>query len=339
MKSSSDLSSKMQKFIENDEKNSCMLTIPPKSGRYIVIDTETTGLSSKNDHVVELAAIEVINAKLTGSQFHIYIKPRIIMTQSVIKIHHIDNNFYERNYLSSYESDKSNMENFIKFVGNSLIFAHNAPFDMTFINNELRYWGLPTLKKEKFRCTMRIFCNVVNIAEQSNMVMCNLKKCCDYFKLDQSDSMFHTAIYDAIMTAKLLCKIYNLIEMNKSIKENKKLNYASSSIDMFIVKGKRTHSEVMQSDKNVRPEKKFEMLFKKAKRMNIKKDTLNNKNRHSGNSNSSSGSNKENKDISKIFNSIKTNENDSSVNNIDSKNETTDILSELSQDELNLLFK
>ena len=335
MKSSSDLSSKMQKFIENDEKNSSMLMIPPKSGRYIVIDTETTGLSSKNDHVVELAAIEVINAKLTGSQFHIYIKPRIIMTQSVIKIHHIDNNFYERNYLSSYESDKANMENFIKFVGNSLIFAHNAPFDMTFINNELRFWGLPTLKKEKFRCTMRIFCNVVNIAEQTSMVMCNLKKCCDYFKLEQSDSMFHTAIYDAIMTAKLLCKIYNFIEMNKSIKENKKLNYASSSIDMFVVKGKRMHSEVMQS--SLQPEKKFEMLFKKAKRM--KKETSNNKNRHSGNSNSSNGSNKENnnKDISKIFSSIKTNENCST--NTDSKNETNDLLSELSQDEINLLFK
>ena len=334
MKSSSDLSSKMQKFIENDEKNSSMLMIPPKSGRYIVIDTETTGLSSKNDHVVELAAIEVINAKLTGSQFHIYIKPRIIMTQSVIKIHHIDNNFYERNYLSSYESDKANMENF-KFVGNSLIFAHNAPFDMTFINNELRFWGLPTLKKEKFRCTMRIFCNVVNIAEQTSMVMCNLKKCCDYFKLEQSDSMFHTAIYDAIMTAKLLCKIYNFIEMNKSIKENKKLNYASSSIDMFVVKGKRMHSEVMQS--SLQPEKKFEMLFKKAKRM--KKETSNNKNRHSGNSNSSNGSNKENnnKDISKIFSSIKTNENCST--NADSKNETNDLLSELSQDEINLLFK
>ena len=335
MKSSSDLSSKMQKFIENDEKNSSMLMIPPKSGRYIVIDTETTGLSSKNDHVVELAAIEVINAKLTGSQFHIYIKPRIIMTQSVIKIHHIDNNFYERNYLSSYESDKANMENFIKFVGNSLIFAHNAPFDMTFINNELRFWGLPTLKKEKFRCTMRIFCNVVNIAEQTSMVICNLKKCCDYFKLEQSDSMFHTAIYDAIMTAKLLCKIYNFIEMNKSIKENKKLNYASSSIDMFVVKGKRMHSEVMQS--SLQPEKKFEMLFKKAKRM--KKETSNNKNRHSGNSNSSNGSNKENnnKDISKIFSLIKTNENCST--NADSKNETNDLLSELSQDEINLLFK
>lgn len=339
MKSSSDLSSKMQKFIENDEKNSSMLMIPPKAGRYIVIDTETTGLSSKNDHVVELAAIEVINAKLTGNQFHIYIKPRIIMTQSVIKIHHIDNSFYERNYFSTYESDKSNMENFIKFVGNSLIFAHNAPFDMTFINNELRYWGLPAFKKEKFRCTMRIFCNVVNITEQSSMIMCNLKKCCDYFKLDQSDSMFHTAIYDAIMTAKLLCKIYNFIEINKPIKENKKLNYASSSIDMFIVKGKRFHSEITQSDNPIQPEKKFAQIFKKAKKMNTRKDTSSNKNRNSGNSNSSNGSNKENdnknQDISKLFSSIKTNEN----SNIDSKNETTDILSEMSQDELNLLFK
>ena len=106
--------------------------IPPKFGRYIVLDTETTGLK-KNDHVVELGAHEIIDGKLTGGQFHIYIRPRTFMDNEVIRIHKITNTFYDDYYKGIYEGDKQNLINFVKFVGNSLIFAHNAPFDMNAI--------------------------------------------------------------------------------------------------------------------------------------------------------------------------------------------------------------
>lgn len=265
----------MKKFLENDEKNSYMLQIPPKKGRYIVLDTETTGLSSRADHVVEIGAHEIQNGKITGAQFHVYIKPRIIMTQSVIKIHKITNDFYDINFGSLYESDKENMRNFIKFIGNSIIFAHNAPFDMTFINNELKHWNLPTINPQKFRCTMRIFCNLINNFEPQSLVVCNLKKCCDYFKLEQIENAFHNALYDSLMTAKLICKIYELIEMNKNLKDNKGVCYMSSSIDEFLTKTKRKNNdlklmidEMNKENENIEndPEKKFANLFRKNKK-------------------------------------------------------------------------
>ena len=95
--------------------------IPPRAGRYIVVDTETTGLSL-SDHVVELGAHEIINGRLTGAQFHIYIKPRIKMSEEVINIHGITNCFYDDYYQDIYSNDKQNLINFIRWVGNSLIF-------------------------------------------------------------------------------------------------------------------------------------------------------------------------------------------------------------------------
>ena len=118
-----------------------MYLIPPKKGRYIILDTETTGLK-KNDHVVELGANEILDGKLTGAQFHIYIKPRLQMEEIVIRIHQITNNYYNDFYQDIYQDDKQNLVNFINWVGDSLIFAHNATFDMNAINLELKYWGL-----------------------------------------------------------------------------------------------------------------------------------------------------------------------------------------------------
>ena len=138
--------------------------IPPRQGRYIVLDTETTGLK-KNDHVVELGAHEIIDGKLTGGQFHIYIKPRLQMEEIVIRIHQITNNFYNDYYEDIYANDKQNLINFITWVGDSLIFAHNATFDMNALNLELRYWNLPEFPKKKFRCSMRIFKEIIGRIE------------------------------------------------------------------------------------------------------------------------------------------------------------------------------
>ena len=91
MKHSNSLSN--EKSIKDEILYKDLYLIPPKKGRYIVIDTETTGLK-KNDHVVELGAHEILDGKLTGAQFHIYIRPRVQMEEIVINIHQITNNYY-----------------------------------------------------------------------------------------------------------------------------------------------------------------------------------------------------------------------------------------------------
>ena len=225
-----------QIFINNEASNILrhLYRIPPRVGRYIVLDTETTGLNI-NDHVVELGAHEVINGRLTGCQFHIYIRPRIKMSDEVINIHGITNEFYDDFYKEIYLNDKQNLINFIKWVGNSLIFAHNASFDMSAINVELKNWGINELPAKRFRCSMKMFKDVVGKIEHnySDKYVC-LEKCCEYFRLKANNNCYHNALFDAFMTARLVCKLYELIENDSRFKNFKKeIKYNPNSYKAF----------------------------------------------------------------------------------------------------------
>ena len=197
--------------------------IPPKYGRYIVLDTETTGLK-KNDHVVELGAHEILDGKLTGGQFHIYIKPRLQMEEIVIRIHQITNDYYKDFYEDIYTNDRQNLINFINWVGDALIFAHNATFDMNAINFELKYWGLPEFPKSKFRCSMRIFKEIIGRIEPyfDDKFIC-LEKCCRFFELTSNDKSFHNALFDSFMTGRVISKLYETLDNNPELRTE--LNY------------------------------------------------------------------------------------------------------------------
>ena len=226
--------------------------IPPRAGRYIVVDTETTGLSL-SDHVVELGAHEIINGRLTGAQFHIYIKPRIKMSEEVINIHGITNCFYDDYYQDIYSNDKQNLINFIRWVGNSLIFAHNASFDMSAINVELKNWGLNEMPVKRFRCSMKMFKDVVGRIEHNfyDKYVC-LEKCCEYFKLKANTNSYHNALFDAFMTARMVCKLYEIIDndirfkkFKREIKYNpncyKSYNYLNNDL---ILNNKKKYTQV-----------------------------------------------------------------------------------------------
>ena len=196
--------------------------IPPKKGRYIVLDTETTGLK-KNDHVVELGAHEILDGKLTGGQFHIYIRPRLQMEEIVIRIHQITNSYYNDFYQDIYQDDKQNLINFLNWVGDSLIFAHNATFDMSALNLELKFWGLKEFPLEKFRCSMRIFKEIIGRIEPffDDKFIC-LEKCCRFFELNSNEKCFHNALFDSFMTGRVICKLYEILDTNIEIQKELK---------------------------------------------------------------------------------------------------------------------
>ena len=242
--------------------------IPPRQGRYIVLDTETTGLND-NSQIVELACHEIINGKLTGVQFHIYIRPRTIMDNEVIKIHKITNSFYDDYYKGIYEGDKQNLINFINFVGNSLIFAHNAPFDMNAINNELKFWKLNEISFKRFRCTMRIFTEVIGKIDSSYYdKFVNLEKCCEFFKLKCEKESYHNALFDSFMTARLIDKLYELIEGNQLLK--KKIYIGQKSIDNYL----RGNSSKIKSEKKMNS-KNINYLLNKMESKTIKDENRN----------------------------------------------------------------
>ena len=229
--------------------------LPPKGGRYIVLDTETTGLG-ENAQVVELGAHEIINGKLTGNQFHIYIRPRVQMDQSVISIHKITNSFYDEYYSDVYESDKQNLLNFSKFLGNSLIFAHNAPFDMGVLNFELKYWGLNEIPTKRYRCSMRIFMDIIGKLDiKYSNTFTSLTNCCEYFKLKSNNKNFHNALFDSFMTSRMICKIYETLDKNVNLR--KKLGYNQQAIDGFFVGSKRKANDIIKNNKNKNIENKM----------------------------------------------------------------------------------
>ena len=242
--------------------------IPPRQGRYIVLDTETTGLND-NSQIVELACHEIINGKLTGVQFHIYIRPRTIMDNEVIKIHKITNSFYDDYYKGIYEGDKQNLINFINFVGHSLIFAHNAPFDMNAINNELKFWKLNEISFKRFRCTMRIFTEVIGKMDSSYYdKFVNLEKCCEFFKLKCEKESYHNALFDSFMTARLIDKLYELIEGNQLLK--KKIYIGQKSIDNYL----RGNSSKIKSERKMNS-KNINYLLNKMESKTIKDENRN----------------------------------------------------------------
>ncbi len=273
MKFHQTIHTRLEQIKIDEKKNKYLYNIPPKSGRYIVLDTETTGLHKKA-HMIELGAHEIENGKLTGVQFHIYIKPREFMSKEVIKIHKIKNDYYDNFCKSIYESDKKNMENFLKFIGNSIIFAHNAPFDMNIINNELNYWKLQILNTKRFRCTMRIFYNVVSkIDLKYSLSFTSLGKCCEYFNIKSEENNFHNALFDAFITARMICQIYDLLDKNKQLRNNKGINYTTNSIDNFFKLGNLSISNCIE--KEFKRKKMYkEIQNVENKNINIKKGKI-----------------------------------------------------------------
>ena len=197
--------------------------------RLVAFDTETTGLKCNRDHIISIAAVEIKNGRLTGNQFQGYITPRIKMEQAAINVHKLENNFYDVYFTDTYKSDIEVMQNFCNFVGNSILIAYNAIFDYNFLYKELMFWKLPIIPKNKFFCCMKYFKKIYGEIDPSLKKSLTLKRSCDYLGLKSITEDYHSALYDSIMCARLICKLLdfcnskrktNLVKVNKLSNNN-----------------------------------------------------------------------------------------------------------------------
>lgn len=111
-----------------------------KNDRIIVFDTETTGLDTLNDDIIQIAAIEVINGKI-GKTFEVFINTNKDLTESE-KIHHISRKYLDENAIDKTEA----LEQFINFIKNDTLIAHNLEYDYKILNSNLNRVGLKTLE-------------------------------------------------------------------------------------------------------------------------------------------------------------------------------------------------
>lgn len=102
--------------------------------RQIILDTETTGLDPNKGHrIIEIGCVEMQNRRLTGNRLHFYINPECKIEKEAIDIHGITNEFLKDKPLF-----KDIAEPFCHFIKEAEIIAHNAEFDIGFLNHELK---------------------------------------------------------------------------------------------------------------------------------------------------------------------------------------------------------
>lgn len=118
--------------------------------REIVFDTETTGFDAKGaDRITEIGCLEVIDLLPTGRQFHCYLDPLRDVPEKVVQITGLTTEFLRGKPLFKDKADE-----FLEFVGDSILIAHNAQFDMGFINAELKRSGREPLPANRFKDTL-----------------------------------------------------------------------------------------------------------------------------------------------------------------------------------------
>ncbi len=161
--------------------------------REICFDTETTGLNAKEgDRIIELGAVEIINLLPTGREFHRLIYPERAVSADTVRITGITDKMLAGKPVFS---DPSVHQEFLDFIGDAPLVAHNAEFDRGFINEEFRRIGLPELPKDRFVDTLAIAKNKYPGASAT------LDALCKRFDISLASRDVHTAVVDSQLLA------------------------------------------------------------------------------------------------------------------------------------------
>ena len=109
--------------------------------RQIILDTETTGLDPNQGHrIIEVAAVEMVNRRLTGSHLHRYVNPDRDIDAGAMQVHGITPEF-----LQDKPRFRDIAQEFVDFIRDAELIIHNAPFDVGFLNVELGLLGMASL--------------------------------------------------------------------------------------------------------------------------------------------------------------------------------------------------
>ena len=162
--------------------------------RQIVLDTETTGLETSQDHrIIEIGCVELVNRKLTGKHYHQYVNPQRKVDEGAMQVHGITDEFLEDKPLFANIVDE-----FLAFVGDAELVIHNAPFDVGFINHELS-------KLTKYPKSIAGLCSIIDtLAVARNKhpgQRNNLNALCKRYTVDNSQRDLHGALLDAEILA------------------------------------------------------------------------------------------------------------------------------------------
>ena len=162
--------------------------------REIIFDTETTGLDPQSgDRLVEIGCLEMVNRVLTGQSFHAYFNPDRSMPAAAEAVHGLSEAF-----LADKPRFKERAAELMVFLGSSPLVAHNAGFDLGFLNSELAMCGLPLVEKSQTIDTVAL----ARVRHPGAKL--SLDALCSRHGIDRS----HRTKHGALLDAELLAQVY-----------------------------------------------------------------------------------------------------------------------------------
>ncbi|PJD94331.1 MAG: DNA polymerase III subunit epsilon [Legionella sp.] len=161
--------------------------------RQIVLDTETTGIGHENGHkIIEIGCVELVNRKLTGKHFHVYLNPQREVDEGAFKVHGISTEFLKDKPLFA-----DILSEMLQFIGGAELIIHNAAFDVGFLNAELQH--------AKWKKKLQDYCNILDtlvLARNKHPGQRNsLDALCKRYDIDNSNRQLHGALLDAEILA------------------------------------------------------------------------------------------------------------------------------------------
>jgi len=218
----------------------------------IVLDTETTGISTKEGHrIVEIGCIELENLVPTKNKFHCYLNPERKVSEKALEVHG-----YTDEFLSKQKKFKDVGEQFLEFIKDKRLIIHNAEFDLGHLNNELAIFGKKKLNND-------IIDTLILARDKFPGSPVSLDALCKRYRVDNSRRTQHTALIDC----DLLAKVYiNLIDQKEPT-----LNFQSQDQD----DKDRNDSNVVYYKKIVTPNDNEIKKHKDYLKSNLKKNYFN----------------------------------------------------------------
>ena len=218
----------------------------------IVLDTETTGLSVKDGHrIVEIGCIELDNLIPTKNIFHCYLNPEREVSKSALEVHG-----YTDKFLSDKRKFAEVADEFLNFINGKRLIIHNAEFDLSHLNNELKIIGKETLKNE-------VVDTLILARDKFPGSPSSLDALCKRYRIDNSKRIQHTALIDC----DLLSKVYiNLIDQKEPT-----LNFYNEDNDNKQINNKN----VLYFKKVIKPSDEEKSKHDKYLKTSLKKNFFN----------------------------------------------------------------
>ena len=218
----------------------------------VIIDTETTGLSVKDGHrIVEIGCIELENLIPTKNKFHCYLNPERKVSEEALKVHG-----YNDEFLSKQKKFSDIGEEFLDFIKNKRLIIHNAEFDLSHLNNEMKILGKEQIQN-------KVTDTLILARNKFPGSSVNLDALCKRYRIDNTKRAKHTALIDCDLLAKVYVNLLDQKEPKLQFQNNEKQDLVQSNKKILYFKKVILPTEV-EIDKH-----------KKYLKQNLKKNNFN----------------------------------------------------------------